>query len=507
MKSVIRMENICKTFGKVVANENINIHVKKGEVHAVLGENGAGKSTLMNMLSGIYIPDSGSIYIDEKKVSFSSPQDSIAVGIGMVHQHFKLIEGLTAAQNIAAGCEGSFFMNMKKISDKIKKLGEQTGLIIDPEKPVYSMSISEKQTVEILKVLYRGARILILDEPTAVLTPQEANNLFNMINKMKKEGVCVLIITHKLYEVMAISDRVTVFRKGKTVGTVNTKETTPEALTHMMVGKEITFSISKEQHSKEEVILSLEGIEYINEEKVKMLEGLDVNLYAGEILGVAGVSGSGQKELCEIIAGLKTPTTGKMILKGQDITKYSVRDFINKNINIHFVPEDRIGMGLVGSMDMIDNIVLRLYKKQKGFFIDRKPAEEKANEMVKALKIKSPGIKHPVKVLSGGNLQKVLLGRELDHNPEVLVTAYATRGLDIGATHTVYDLLNSQKEKGSAILFVGEDLDVLIELCDRIMVLCDGKCTGVVHAHEVTKDQIGLMMAGQALTKEAAERG
>ncbi|MBC7959756.1 MAG: ABC transporter ATP-binding protein, partial [Vallitaleaceae bacterium] len=411
MKNVIRIENISKGFGKVMANEHISLNIKKGEVHALLGENGAGKSTLMNMLSGIYIPDSGSIYIDDKKVSFSSPQDAIKVGIGMVHQHFKLIEGLTAAQNIAAGSEGSFFMNMKKISDKIRKIGEQTGLVINPDQPIHTMSVSEKQTVEIIKVLYRGARILILDEPTAVLTPQESRNLFNIINKMKSEGVCILIITHKLYEVMEISDRVTVLRKGKTVGTVFTKDTTPEALTHLMVGKEVSFSISKEHRSTEEVVLSLRGLKYINEEKVTLLDHLDVDLYASEILGVAGVGGSGQKELCEIISGLKTPTEGKMILKGQDITAFTVRDFIKKDVNIHFVPEDRIGMGLVGSMDMIDNIVLRLYKKQKGFFLNRKPAEEKANQMVKSLKIKTPGIKHPVKVLSGGNLQKVLLGR------------------------------------------------------------------------------------------------
>lgn len=502
MNSAIKMENICKGFGKVMANDHINLTVNKGEVHAILGENGAGKSTLMNMLSGIYIPDSGSIYIHGQKVKFSSPQDAIKAGIGMVHQHFKLIEGLTAAENIAAGSPG-FFTDLKKVSDRINEICSRTGLKMNPNEKIYNMSVSEKQTVEILKVLYRGADILILDEPTAVLTPQETKHLFDIIRKMKSEGVSIIIITHKLYEVMEISDRVTVFRKGKTIGTVHTDETTEKELTHLMVGKEIEFNIEKKQHQRGDKVLSLDAVSYINEEKVKMLQDISFDLHAGEIVGVAGVGGSGQKELCEIIAGLRKTATGKIHLKDRDITSTSVRDYIKQDIHIHFVPEDRIGMGLVGTMDMVDNIVLRLYKKQKGFFINRKPAEDKANELVESLEIKTPGIHHAVKVLSGGNLQKVLLGRELDRQPEVLVTAYPTRGLDIGATHTVYDLLLEQKTKGSAILFIGEDLDVLLELCDRIIVLCGGVCTGIVDAQETTKDQLGLMMAGRRLEEKA----
>lgn len=498
----IKMENITKTFGTVVANKDINLTVHKGEIHALLGENGAGKSTLMNMLSGIYTPDSGSIFIHNKKVSFSSPRDSIKMGIGMIHQHFKLVDVFTAKENIAAGQKGSFFINKSRLSDQIRQTSARFGLEIDPDKKVYNMSVGEKQAVEILKVLCRGADILILDEPTAVLTPQETEKLFQIIRRMKEEGCAVIIITHKLSEIMEISDRITVLRNGQTVGTVNKEETNIKELTEMMVGRSVDLSIERVVTDKKQELLKVKNLTALNEDKVKALDNVSFHLSTGEILGVAGVAGSGQKELCEAIAGLYPIQQGDILYEGENIVGKSPREIIKKGISMSFIPEDRLGMGLVASMDMVDNIILKEYQNQKGFLINRRPAGEKAKELIRRLDIKTPGIHHPVRKLSGGNIQKVLLGREIDSNPHLLITAYPVRGLDIGASYTIYDLINEQKQKGVAILFIGEDLDVLLELCDRIMVLCDGKITGIVDAQRVTKEQLGLMMAGERLFQD-----
>lgn len=491
-QEVIKMVNITKTFGDVIANHNVNLSLHKGEIHAILGENGAGKSTLMNMLSGIYTPDSGSIFIRGKETRFRSPMDPIELGIGMIHQHFKLVNVFTALDNIIAGEKGKPILVRKKLKKEIKQITQSIGLEVDLGKRIYDMSVSEKQAVEIVKVLYRGGEILILDEPTAVLTPQETKKLFAILHKMKARGCTIVIITHKLHEVMEISDKVTILRKGETVATVNTGDTTPKELTDLMVGQTTDLKIERKSVKQKEVILEAREICVENVEKIKVLKQISFTLFRGEILGVAGVAGSGQKELCEALAGLVPITSGKIEYNNQS----------TERINIGFVPEDRLGMGLIPSMDLIDNLLLRKYKKEHKFIVKRKPIAKKAHDLVETLQIQCPGIDHAIKVLSGGNIQKVLIGREIDSNPDVLITAYPVRGLDVGASHTIYDLLNQRKENGGGVFFVGEDLDVLMALCDRIMVMCNGEITGIVSAEKITKEELGLMMAGEALAEE-----
>ncbi len=500
-EAFIQIKDITKIFGTVIANNNINLTVMKGEIHALLGENGSGKSTLMNVLSGVYTPDSGAIFIDGREVRLHSPKDSIKLGIGMIHQHFKLVEVLTAKENIIAGQRGNFFVGQKKLSRHIAELSEKFALDIDPDKKVYNMSVGEKQTVEILKVLYRGADILILDEPTAVLTPQETRKLFKILKKMKESGCAVILITHKLNEVMEVSDRITVLRKGESVGTVNTSETNIQELTEMMVGRAVDLSVHCVLTENQRPILDIRNLTVLDENKVPVLNGVSFQLSTGEILGVAGVAGSGQKELCEAVAGLCPVAQGEVFFEGENIVGLNPREIIRKGISMSFVPEDRLGMGLVASMDMVDNIILKEYQNQQGIFIQREPAQEKARTLINKLDIQTPGIHHPIKQLSGGNIQKVLLGREIESNPRLLITAYPVRGLDIGASYTIYDLLNEQKKNGVAILYIGEDLDVLLELCDRIMVLYNGKIADIIEARKATKEQIGLLMTGGNLTE------
>lgn len=492
----IEMRNISKSFGTKKANENVNLQVRKGEVHALLGENGAGKSTLMNMLSGIYTPDTGIIKINGEEVSFASPGESIKMGIGMIHQHFRLVDVMTAKENIVLGQKNGFFTHGKKLTKEIKELSDKYGMDIDPDKKVYEMSVGEKQTLEILKVLYRGADILIMDEPTAVLTPQEINKLFRVIRNMKEHGRSVVIITHKLNEVMEISDRVTVLRKGESVGTVNTNEVEVSQLIELMVGKSVDLSIEKPKVEERKLLLDMDEVTVLDSEGKAALNNVSFKLNSHEILGVAGVANSGQKELCEVIAGLMKAEKGRIYFEGDNLIGKTPRDIIRLGIRMGFIPEDRLGMGLVGGMDIVHNMILKDYQTQKGIILHRGPCIEKAKRIVDQLDIVTPSIYTPVRKLSGGNLQKVLLGREIDSAPKVLITAYAVRGLDIGASYRIYDLLNEQKKNGVGVLFVGEDLDVLMELCDRIMVLCHGEITGIVNPDEVTKEDIGLLMTG-----------
>lgn len=494
---VVKLEKITKRFGPVTANENVDLLLNKGEIHALLGENGAGKSTLMNMLSGIYSPDSGSIFVHSEKVHFTSPKHAISYGIGMVHQHFKLVDSFTAKENIIAGSNKSFLAKGNKELDEIKALCKKYNLSLDLDKKVIDMSVSEKQMLEIIKVIYKGCDILILDEPTAVLTPQEVDVLFDIVRRMKEEGCAVVIITHKLHEVMALCDRVTVLRKGTTITTVEIKDTNPKHLTELMVGSETELSITRQVPQNTKVIYEANHLTAMNKEGVKMLDDVSVALRSGEILGIAGVAGSGQKELCEALVGLYPLAQGELIYEGQNITGEKPREIHKKGIAMSFVPEDRLGMGLVGSMDMVDNLLLKEYHTQTGFFLNKNSVKAKAEELVEKLSVKTPSIFHPVKMLSGGNIQKILLGREIEANPKVLITAYAVRGLDVGATHQIYDLISEQKAKGVAVMFVGEDLDVLLQLSDRIMVMCGGKVTGVVEARDTTKEEIGMMMGGK----------
>ena len=503
----IEMKNISKSFGAHKANDAVDLAVRKGEVHALLGENGAGKSTLMNMLAGIYTPDTGSIRIDGEEVRFSSPKDSIRLGIGMIHQHFKLVDVMTAKENVIIGQPAGFFLRGKKLAKEVKALSDKYGLDVDPDKKVYDMSVGEKQTLEIIKVLYRGARILIMDEPTAVLTPQEIKKLFRVIRNMKEQGCSVVITTHKLNEVMEISDRVTVLRKGRSIGTVVTGDTDVSGLVEMMVGKKVDLSIEKKKFSDKKPLLQLDEITVLNGEGKEAVSGVSFDINSHEIVGVAGVANSGQKELCEAIAGLVKTQKGRIFFDGENIVGKTPRDIIKLGIRMGFIPEDRLGMGLVGGMDIVHNIILKDYQNRPGFILHRGPCVEKAKKIVEELDIQTPSIYTPVKKLSGGNVQKVLLGREIDSSPRVLITAYPVRGLDIGASYKIYELLNQQKAAGVGVLFVGEDLDVLMDLCDRVVVLCHGEVTGIVDPDKVTKEDIGLLMTGKSLDGADEEVG
>ncbi len=498
----IEMKGISKSFGALKANNNVNLTVYDGEVHALLGENGAGKSTLMNMLSGIYTPDEGTIAIHGESVSFSSPKDSIKLGIGMIHQHFKLVDVMTAKENIIIGQPTDFVIKGKALTKKVKELSDRYGLDIDPDKKVYDMSVGEKQTLEIIKVLFRGAKILIMDEPTAVLTPQEIKKLFSVIRNMKAQGCAVVIITHKMNEVMEISDRVTVLRKGESVATVVKDEVDIPKLIEMMVGKKVDLAIHKETFEKGEPLLKLDGVTVLDNEGKNALSDINFELFPYEIVGVAGVANSGQKELCESVAGLVKADKGRIFFEGENIVGKTPRDIIVLGIRMGFIPEDRLGMGLVGGMDIVHNLILKDYQNQPGIRLRRGPCIEKAKKIVEQLDIMTPSIYTPVKRLSGGNIQKVLLGREIDSAPKVLITAYPVRGLDIGASYKIYDLLNEQKKRGVGVLFIGEDLDVLMDLCDRIVVLCHGEITGIVNPSEVTKEDIGLLMTGHRIEQE-----
>ena len=496
----IELKNITKTFGSIVANKNVCLTVNRGEILSILGENGSGKTTLMNMISGIYFPDQGQIYINGEEVIIKSPKDAFDYKIGMIHQHFKLVDVFSAAENIVLGLGNEDKFNLKESSEKIKKISEAYGFEIDPAKKIYEMSVSEKQTVEIIKVLYRGADILILDEPTAVLTPQEAQKLFAVLRRMRDDGKAIIIITHKLHEVLSLSDRVSVLRKGEYIGTVETKNTSESELTEMMVGKKIDLNIARSEPNNSQVRLEVRDISCINREGVRLLDNISFVANSGEILGIAGIAGSGQRELLESIAGLQKLNKGQILYHNPktekiddlcDKTPLQIRDL---GVRLSFVPEDRLGMGLVGNMDIVDNMMLRSYRKGKSIFLERKQPKDLAKKIIADLEVVTPNENTPVRRLSGGNVQKVLVGREIAASPTVLMAAYPVRGLDINSSYLIYNLLNEQKEKGVAVIFVGEDLDVLLELCDRILVICGGRISGIVDARTTTKEEIGILM-------------
>jgi simple sugar transport system ATP-binding protein len=496
----LELKNVTKTFGQVVANKKVNLSVKKGEILAILGENGSGKTTLMNMIAGIYFPDDGQIFVDGEEVMIRSPKDAFNYNIGMIHQHFKLVDVFTAAENIVLGIKDDKRYKLSEVNKRVSEIADKYGFNIDPKKKIYEMSVSEKQTVEIIKTLYRNADILILDEPTAVLTPQETQKLFNVIRNMRDDGKSIIIITHKLHEVLSISDRVSVLRKGEHIGTVETTLTNESELTEMMVGEKVTLNIERSEPQNSEDRLVVSNISCTNEEGIKVLDNVSFTAKSGEILGIAGIAGSGQRELLESIAGLQHLDSGEIIYHNpntgakenlRDKTPVQIRDL---GVRLSFVPEDRLGMGLVGNMDIVDNMMLRSYSKGNSMFLERKAPKDLAERIIDQLHVYTPGVSTPVRRLSGGNIQKVLLGREIACAPTVLMAAYPVRGLDIGASYTIYNLLNKQKESGVAVVFVGEDLDVLIELCDRIMVICGGKITGIIDGRKAVKEEIGLLM-------------
>ena len=553
-KIALSMRGITKTFGSVVANNSVDLDVYHGEILAVLGENGCGKTTLMNMLAGIYYPDEGHIYMDGREVVIRSPKDAYALKIGMIHQHFKLVDLFTASENIVLGLKEEGRYNLKSVNERVAEIADRYGFHIEPQKRIYDMSVSEKQTVEIIKMLYRGADILILDEPTAVLTPQEIDRLFDVLRRMKADGKSIIIITHKLHEVLSVSDRVAILRKGEHVGTVETAETNESELTEMMVGKKVSLNIERKDPVNAAPRLLIKHLSCKNEEGRAVVRDVSFTVNGGEIFGIAGIAGSGQKELLEAITGLQPVDSGEIIFinpkkdkpvtffhkslkrvcemaekdafhdgAGQPVSfKGKSRSEIRRQVNsgdvlfredevmslrdktplqirslgIHlsFVPEDRLGMGLVGSMGITDNMMLRSYRKGHAGFVDRKRPLAQAEEIIQELEVITPGVNIPVRRLSGGNIQKVLLGREIAFTPKVLMAAYPVRGLDINSSYLIYNLLNRQKENGVAVIFVGEDLDVLLALCDRIMVINSGAVTGIVDARTATKEEIGLLM-------------
>lgn len=498
-KYAIQMKNITKKFGNFIANDKVNLNLKYGEILSLLGENGSGKTTLMNMLSGIYFPDEGSIYVNGEQVSIRSPHDAMNLNIGMVHQHFKLVDVFTALENIVLGLNDKD--DMKTVEAKVTEICEKYGFEIDLNQKVYNMSVAQKQTLEIVKVLYRGANILVLDEPTAVLTPQETKKLFAVMRNMKEDGKSIIIITHKLNEVLAISDNVAILRKGEYVGTVKTSEATEMLLTEMMVGKKVELNIDRTEPENVNLRLDVNNLTCVDDEGIKILDNVSFKAYSGEILGIAGISGCGQKELLESIAGLQKTEEESSILftppekeEPQQLIGKSPKKIRECGIELSFVPEDRLGMGLVGSMGMPGNMLLRTYSQGNSPFVNTKGPKKLAKQILKDLDVKTPNINAPVRRLSGGNVQKVLVGREISNAPTVLMTAYAVRGLDINTSYTIYNLLNQQKQSGTAVIFVGEDLDVLLALCDKILVLCGGKVNGYLDARTATKEQVGMLM-------------
>ena len=496
----LECRGITKTFGRVVANKNCDLTVYQGEILAILGENGSGKTTLMNMVAGIYFPDEGSILVNGQEATIASPKDAFAYKIGMIHQHFKLVDVFTACENVALGVEDNGRYRLADVRRKVIEITQRYGFIIDPDKRVADMSVSEKQTVEIIKVLYRGADILILDEPTAVLTPQETEKLFAVLRRMREDNKSVIIITHKLHEVLSLSDRVAVLRKGEYAGTVDTCDTTESQLTEMMMGVKVELNIERSEPQNPQERLTVTELRSVDEEGKAVLDGVSFTAYSGEILGIAGIAGSGQRELLESIAGLHHLDSGEItyidpktqkLENLRDKTPLQIRDL---GVRLSFVPEDRLGMGLVGNMDIVDNMMLRSYQKGKGMFLHRREPRDLAKHIIDDLQVATPGATTPVRQLSGGNVQKVLVGREIAAAPSVLMAAYPVRGLDINASYTIYNLLNHQKEQGVAVIFVGEDLDVLLELCDRILVINAGRVAGVVDGRTARKDEIGLLM-------------
>ncbi len=540
---ILQTKNITKRFPGVLANDHINFDLRKGEIHTLLGENGAGKSTLMNILDGIYRPNEGEIYINGKLAHIRSPFDSMRYGIGMIHQHFMLVDTLTVLENVILGLKDqSFFINKQEIASKILEISNKYKFDLKPFAKIWQLSVGEQQRVEIVKMLFRGANILILDEPTAVLTPQESEALFGILKQMKKEGKSIIFISHKLNEVMKISDRITVLRKGKVIGTVKKEETSSAELAKMMVGREVLFRLERKPYKRGEEILRVEDLETFNDRGIKILNKVNFSVYAGEIFGIAGVAGNGQKELAQVITGLRPATGGKVYLSGKEIeeeienlknkldtlirdnedeqeinrTKERIKKLIAKkditnkhplhiaNKGVNYIPPDRLKVGLIPNLSSIENAILRRYRKppigSRGL-VNYKSAEKYAEDLIDKFNIMVPKIDAPVKLLSGGNMQKLLLAREISENPVLLIAVHPTRGLDVGATEFIRKKLLEVRDQGMAVLLISEDLDEILMISDRIGVMFEGKITGIVNAKDADVHKIGLLMAGS--TEEA----
>lgn len=494
----IRMEGITKRFPGVVANRGIDFSVLKGEIHALLGENGAGKTTLMKILNGLYQPDVGQIWIDGQRVNVRSPRDAIDLGIGMLHQHFMLVQSHTVAENIILGLDTPrFSLHLGQVEKDIARLAEHYHLQVDPRAKIWQLSVGEQQRVEILKALYRGARILILDEPTAVLTPQEAQELFKTLRSMVSEGHTVVFISHKLGEVMSVANRITVLRRGEVVDTVFVSQTNKEDLARMMVGREVLFRLRKRESEPGDVVLEIDGLTALSDRGLEALRGVSLTVRSGEILGVAGVAGNGQRELAEAIVGLRPVTGGRISVAGADVTNRPPREVMDRGVG--YIPEDRIGSGLVVNLSVAENLILKCYREPpicSGFFLDGDAISAHAEELVQAYDVMTPGIDTRTRLLSGGNLQKLILAREISSRPSLMVAVHPTRGLDVGATEAVRRLLLEQRDSGAGIVLISEDLDELLSMSDRIAVLYEGRIMGVVESEGARVEALGLMMAG-----------
>jgi len=495
------MINITKRFPGVIANNKVNFDVHSGEVHALLGENGAGKSTLMKILYGLYQPEEGQILLDGKQVKIESPVDSINLGIGMIHQHFMLVESLTVAENVALGLPSSRgpLTDLDKVSARILKLSEIYGLQVDPDAYVWQLAVGQQQRVEIIKALYRGAALLILDEPTSVLTPQEVDEFFVTVRQMIKDGHAVIFISHKLHEVLDISHRVTVLRDGHVIGTIPTEEATKRKLAVMMVGRELGLKKERVSIDSTKARLVLKDICTQSDRKTPALKNVSLEVRTGEILGVAGVSGNGQKELAEVITGLRPATGGQILLEGKDVTGKSPKELMNKSMS--YIPEERMRDGMIKDFTVAENLILREHNLKpyaKNGFLNLKKISDHSKHLIKSFNIKTPSQETPVKNLSGGNIQKLILAREIFRNPRTLIAAQPTRGLDIGATEYVHLRLLEQREEGTATLLISEDLDEILALSDRIAVIFEGEIMGVIDHEEATTESLGLLMAGVA---------
>lgn len=503
---LVEMNNITKRFPGIVANDRVSFNVRQGEIHVLLGENGSGKSTLMSVLSGIYKPDDGEVLVNGEKKTLRSPRDAIDAGIGMVHQHFKLIDSFSVAENVILGDDGTaVVLKKKEIESNLAQLSERYGLRIDPSAMVWQLSMGEKQRVEIIKLLYRGSQVLVLDEPTAVLTPQEADELFANLKKMAAGGRGIVVITHKLHEVMAIADRVTVLRRGKAVATLEKEQINKRDLAWLMVGQDVVFQSRKKKPVGDSKVLEMEGVSCLNDLGRPGLEDITLTVYGGEIFGIAGVAGNGQRELAEVISGLRPVTRGSIMVDGRDVTGFSPRQVIDHGVS--HVPEDRLGTGLIPNLDAVDNLILKDYRRDRmarGPFLNRYKARIKAQELVHRFEISLRSLEAPVKLMSGGNLQRMLLAREITSEPHLLIAVYPVRGLDIKATRDVHNLLLEQREKGMAILLISEDLEEIFKLSDRIGVLCGGHITGILPAEAADVEEIGLLMMGSDGTGEIA---
>lgn len=507
MEYVIEMLNIRKEFGSFVANDNITLQVRKGEIHALLGENGAGKSTLMNVLFGLYQPEQGEIRVNGKPVKISNPNIANDLGIGMVHQHFMLVEKFTVTENIILGREitSGGRINLKKAEQAVREISERYGLAVDPQAKISDISVGMQQRVEILKTLYRGAEILIFDEPTAVLTPQEIEELMQILKTLIQEGKSIILITHKLREIMEVADRCTVIRKGKGIGTVNVSETNPNELASLMVGREVVFKTEKRKADPKQPVLEVKDLVVKDSRGVTAVNGLNLTIRSGEIVGIAGVDGNGQSEFIEAITGLRKATSGSIKVNGKELTGLTPRKITESGVG--HIPQDRHKHGLVLNYPIGENMVLQTYYKKpfsKNGILNFKEIYSKAKKLIAEYDVRTPSEYTLARALSGGNQQKAIIGREVDRDPDLLIAAQPTRGLDVGAIEFIHKRLIEQRDRGKAVLLVSFELDEIMNVSDRIAVIYEGKIVAIVDPKETNEQELGLLMAGSS-RKEAGE--